>query len=425
MSAPAVSRGDRARRRPRSTRCVWSGRISQPPEERVLPSGDVVWTFRVVVGRPAGAAGLAATVDALDCAAWCGPGPPLGVALGGRRRGGGDRGAAPPVLPVRGRRRLAGRGRGVRAAGSSVAQRADEHAQARLRLEGGRLLGQQPAAGDDAEHQVEVRGRHQDGDARDCAACAWASSTGGGSRCAAAERPAPAAGSPRAAPAPRRGRRRRQADRGPAPSRRWRRGCRAPGRPRPRPPRTCAAAPPAAAAASSSCSSVGPDEHPVDGAEEQRRVVLVDEHREAEVVGAAGVLALQAQVGGVAVVAVGDQGPGAGQRGVERGEVLRVGDRPQPVLLAGPVGVGVRRRGLEQRVHEVADVAEVPCCTSRIGAGFICISSIRSASSSACTGWMPSCGWTARSSGRVARCERSSAPTRPRTVMPPAVYSCR
>ena len=70
--------------------------------------------------------------------------------------------------------------------------------------------------------------------------------------------------------------------------------------------------------------------------------------------GPPGVLALQAQVGRVAVVPVGDHGPGAGQRRVQRGEVLGSGDRPQPVLLPRPVGVGVRGRGLEQRVHEVA-----------------------------------------------------------------------
>ncbi|MBZ5740728.1 single-stranded DNA-binding protein [Nocardioides mangrovi] len=44
------------------------GRVSQAPEERVLPSGDVVWTFRVVVPRPPGAGRT--TVDALECAAW-------------------------------------------------------------------------------------------------------------------------------------------------------------------------------------------------------------------------------------------------------------------------------------------------------------------------------------------------------------------
>ncbi|MFC7493938.1 MULTISPECIES: single-stranded DNA-binding protein [unclassified Nocardioides] len=44
------------------------GRVSQAPEERVLPSGDVLWTFRVVVQRPK--AQGRTTVDALDCAAW-------------------------------------------------------------------------------------------------------------------------------------------------------------------------------------------------------------------------------------------------------------------------------------------------------------------------------------------------------------------
>ncbi len=46
------------------------GRVSQPPEERVLPSGDVVWTFRVVVARPPGAARSRQQVDAIECAAW-------------------------------------------------------------------------------------------------------------------------------------------------------------------------------------------------------------------------------------------------------------------------------------------------------------------------------------------------------------------
>lgn len=46
------------------------GRVSQPPEERVLPSGDVVWTFRVVVPRPPGVGQTRQQVDALECAAW-------------------------------------------------------------------------------------------------------------------------------------------------------------------------------------------------------------------------------------------------------------------------------------------------------------------------------------------------------------------
>ncbi|HTY71109.1 MAG TPA: single-stranded DNA-binding protein [Actinomycetes bacterium] len=44
------------------------GRLSAPPVERELPSGDHVALFRVVVERPVGAAG--APVDTLDCAAW-------------------------------------------------------------------------------------------------------------------------------------------------------------------------------------------------------------------------------------------------------------------------------------------------------------------------------------------------------------------
>lgn len=45
------------------------GRVSLPPQERVLPSGDAVWTFRVVVPRPEGGRSRQ-RVDALDCAAW-------------------------------------------------------------------------------------------------------------------------------------------------------------------------------------------------------------------------------------------------------------------------------------------------------------------------------------------------------------------
>ena len=47
------------------------GRISSGPDERELPSGDVLWTFRLVVPRPAGGRGRT-TVDALECAVWGG-----------------------------------------------------------------------------------------------------------------------------------------------------------------------------------------------------------------------------------------------------------------------------------------------------------------------------------------------------------------
>jgi single-strand DNA-binding protein len=48
------------------------GRISQTPEERVLPSGDSVWTFRVVVPRTGRTGRSRQGVDALECAAWSG-----------------------------------------------------------------------------------------------------------------------------------------------------------------------------------------------------------------------------------------------------------------------------------------------------------------------------------------------------------------
>src|SRR4051794_38775602 len=47
------------------------GRLSRDPEERVLPSGDAMWTFRVVVPRPAGGRGRQ-SVDTIDCTVWGG-----------------------------------------------------------------------------------------------------------------------------------------------------------------------------------------------------------------------------------------------------------------------------------------------------------------------------------------------------------------
>ena len=45
------------------------GRMSQPAEQQVLPSGSELWKFRVIVGRPPSAASRV-TVDALDCVVW-------------------------------------------------------------------------------------------------------------------------------------------------------------------------------------------------------------------------------------------------------------------------------------------------------------------------------------------------------------------
>lgn len=46
------------------------GRVSGAPEERELPSGDVVWTFRLAVARTGDNGRSKQTVDALDCAVW-------------------------------------------------------------------------------------------------------------------------------------------------------------------------------------------------------------------------------------------------------------------------------------------------------------------------------------------------------------------
>lgn len=47
------------------------GRVSGEPQRRTLPSGDELWTFRVVVPRPASDRGRQ-PVDALECVAWSG-----------------------------------------------------------------------------------------------------------------------------------------------------------------------------------------------------------------------------------------------------------------------------------------------------------------------------------------------------------------
>lgn len=45
------------------------GRMSRAAQEQVLPSGDALLKFRVIVARPEGAA-RRQTVDALDCVVW-------------------------------------------------------------------------------------------------------------------------------------------------------------------------------------------------------------------------------------------------------------------------------------------------------------------------------------------------------------------
>ena len=72
MAAPAVSRGEPESDTGSVNEVRLVGRVSQAPEERILPSGDVLWTFRVVVPRVPTRPGSRQTVDALECAVWGG-----------------------------------------------------------------------------------------------------------------------------------------------------------------------------------------------------------------------------------------------------------------------------------------------------------------------------------------------------------------
>jgi single-strand DNA-binding protein len=48
------------------------GRVSADPAELTLPSGDTLWTFRLVVDRPGPSVGRGRQLDTLDCAVWSG-----------------------------------------------------------------------------------------------------------------------------------------------------------------------------------------------------------------------------------------------------------------------------------------------------------------------------------------------------------------
>ncbi len=72
MSAPGVRKSGAARVSATVNEVRLVGRVSAAPEGRVLPSGDVLWTFRVVVARGSVRPGSRQTVDALECAVWGG-----------------------------------------------------------------------------------------------------------------------------------------------------------------------------------------------------------------------------------------------------------------------------------------------------------------------------------------------------------------
>ena len=73
MSALAEDPPDTAEGEVNEVRLV--GRVGADPEEKVLPSGDSLWTFRITVGRPPGKGPgreKAQRSDSLDCAVWSG-----------------------------------------------------------------------------------------------------------------------------------------------------------------------------------------------------------------------------------------------------------------------------------------------------------------------------------------------------------------
>lgn len=70
MSASASAQQPAAPEAVNEVRLV--GRLSQPPEERTLPSGDSLWSFRVVVPRPDDPHRSRQRVDAVDCCVWSG-----------------------------------------------------------------------------------------------------------------------------------------------------------------------------------------------------------------------------------------------------------------------------------------------------------------------------------------------------------------
>ncbi len=71
MTEPAESPPEAATEDTQANFVRLRGRLSVAPIEKVLPSGDGVWTFRVVVDRAAPYR-RKQRVDALDCAVWTG-----------------------------------------------------------------------------------------------------------------------------------------------------------------------------------------------------------------------------------------------------------------------------------------------------------------------------------------------------------------
>jgi single-strand DNA-binding protein len=68
VATGAAEQGSRAAEEVNEVTLV--GRMSQPAEEQVLPSGTELWKFRVIVARPPESRSSRVSVDALDCVVW-------------------------------------------------------------------------------------------------------------------------------------------------------------------------------------------------------------------------------------------------------------------------------------------------------------------------------------------------------------------
>ena len=363
------------------------GRVSATPEERVLPSGDVLWSFRVVVratgGPPVAAARRRPRVHRVGPTR-----PALGHAVAARRRRRG-RGRHPaPVLPRRRRRGVAGGGGGqLRSTGAACSERMSTprlglgwndvafSGSSRPRLTT-RTTTSKSGAGISTPTAV---GPAQGQGLLDGVVVRHLRGTAGSGRGPVEpfDRQQPPVRDVDRRPGVAVGR-----DQGPGGQGDERRtGLQAPRRRTPRP-----------GAAASRSSSPTPRSVRWMAPRKSGGVVLVDQHRQSAVPAGAGVLVLQPQVGGVPVVAVGDEHGGRRELVVDQGDVGRgVGCATDRCCcsarsLKSRYGVVVTRRRTRSRT------SAGPSCTRRIGAGFISISSIRSASSSTCTGWMPSWG---------------------------------
>ncbi len=318
-----------------STRCGWSDgyRLRRrnaccPAATRSAASGS---PWRVHAARAARVRRVAVAGGLAGVRGWNGRVRRSAMSWRGRRRRRGQRFAASPVLPDRCRDGVSGGGR--RGVGSTPSSR--------------RLLRSTPSGGFGWK-DVAFSGRSRSG-AHDC--CTW-SKRGAGSRTAVAV-PGSAWSSASAAwwwwvtrvgpcasagmicscrvstsTRPREVRTSSRSQRG----RRWqpgRAGARlaraaerwSPGRPR-TPPRRLRPR---------RRRRLEPSSDPVDGAEEQGGVALVDQHGQPAVPAALRVTLLQSQVGRVAVVPVGDEGAGRGQEGRDRAQHAGIVEGPQAV----------------------------------------------------------------------------------------------